>query len=194
MIGKIFITSSGYDPQHGKAVTDPYLGHPPTLGACRPDLREKLQIDDHIFVISGKVHGHSQFIMATFQVDEKLHASEAFGRFPEMRLNRNDDGEITGNIIVGSDGRQYALDHHSKETFENRLSNFIVGKNLISPTSRTSVDRARNETLNVLQDTLGKSGARPIDIVTRYGAHLDAEQVMELRSWIESVCRGRVVG
>jgi hypothetical protein len=26
MIGKIFITSSGYDPQLGKHVKDPYLG------------------------------------------------------------------------------------------------------------------------------------------------------------------------
>lgn len=71
MIGKIFITSTGYDPELGKAVSDPYLGDPPTLGACRPDIRKKLQIDDHIFVISGKVQGHSQFIMAAFQVDEK---------------------------------------------------------------------------------------------------------------------------
>jgi hypothetical protein len=33
MIGKIFITRSGYDPQLGKHVKDPYLGPCPTL-AC----------------------------------------------------------------------------------------------------------------------------------------------------------------
>jgi hypothetical protein len=36
MVGKIFITRSGYDPQLGKHVKDPYLGPCPTLGACRP--------------------------------------------------------------------------------------------------------------------------------------------------------------
>lgn len=43
MIGKIFVTSSGYDPEKGKDVTDPYLGPNSSLGACRPDIREKLQ-------------------------------------------------------------------------------------------------------------------------------------------------------
>jgi hypothetical protein len=54
MIGKIFITRSGYDPQLGKHVKDPYLGANPTLGACRPDVRRQLNEGDHIFVISGK--------------------------------------------------------------------------------------------------------------------------------------------
>ena len=43
MKAKIFVTSSGYDPDKGKHVKDPYLGPRPTLGACRPDIREKLQ-------------------------------------------------------------------------------------------------------------------------------------------------------
>ncbi len=43
MIGKIFVTSSGYDPEKGKDVKDPYLGANPSLGACRPDIRKKLQ-------------------------------------------------------------------------------------------------------------------------------------------------------
>ena len=31
MVGKIFITRSGYDPQVGKHIKDPYLGPRPTL-------------------------------------------------------------------------------------------------------------------------------------------------------------------
>lgn len=42
MVGKIFITRTGYDPQLGKHVKDPYLGPCPTLGACRPDVRKQL--------------------------------------------------------------------------------------------------------------------------------------------------------
>ena len=46
MIGKIFITSSGYDPELGRQVHDPYLGPRPTLGACRPDIRRQLKEGD----------------------------------------------------------------------------------------------------------------------------------------------------
>lgn len=54
MIGKIFVTSSGYDPQLGKHVEDPYLGPEPSLGDCRPDVRRQVKMGDHLFVISGK--------------------------------------------------------------------------------------------------------------------------------------------
>lgn len=48
MAGKIVITRTGYDPELGKHVKDPYLGPNPSLGACRPDVREKLQEGDHL--------------------------------------------------------------------------------------------------------------------------------------------------
>lgn len=41
--GYIFITKSGYDPGAGKHVKDPYLGDIPTIGACRPDLRKRVE-------------------------------------------------------------------------------------------------------------------------------------------------------
>jgi len=63
MIGKIFITRNGYDPQLGKHVKDPYLGPCPTLGACRPDIRSQLEERDHIFVISGKVPEANQLFL-----------------------------------------------------------------------------------------------------------------------------------
>ena len=190
MVGKVFITASGYDPQLGKAVKDPYLGDPPTLGACRPDIRARLQIGDYVFVITGKVKDCAQFVMAAFQVDEKIPMSDAFNRFPHLRLRRGPDGELTGNIILDADGNQHELDHHPKETFENRIDNYIVGKNLISPTTRGSISRARAETAEVLRATLGKKdGNRPIDIVTRSGADLSESQVDVLRSWMEDVCK-----
>ena len=55
MVGKIFITRSGYDPELGKHVKYPYLGPCPTLGACRPDVRRLMDRGDHIFAISGKI-------------------------------------------------------------------------------------------------------------------------------------------
>lgn len=61
MIGKIFITSKGYDPQLGKHVNDPYLGPEASLGACRPDFRRQVKKGDHLFVISGKLPNVRQF-------------------------------------------------------------------------------------------------------------------------------------
>src|SRR3712207_4622763 len=46
MVGKIGITRTGYDPEAGKHVKDPYLGPCPALGACRPDIREQLGVGD----------------------------------------------------------------------------------------------------------------------------------------------------
>ena len=53
MKGKIFVTSTGYDPDKGRHVKNPYLGPRPTLGACRPDIREQLQKGDQLFTVSG---------------------------------------------------------------------------------------------------------------------------------------------
>jgi len=35
--GYMYITSTGYDPERGKSINDPYLGDVPTLGACMPN-------------------------------------------------------------------------------------------------------------------------------------------------------------
>jgi hypothetical protein len=78
MKGKIFITRSGYDPQLGKHVKDPYLGPCPTLGACRPDIRRQLVEGDHIFVISGKIPDFNQFVMGGFEIESKMPATEAY--------------------------------------------------------------------------------------------------------------------
>ena len=110
MIGKIFITSSGYDPQLGKHVKDPYLGPNASLGACRPDFRRQVKEGDHLFVISGKLPNVRQFVMGGFEVAEKIDAHQAYQIFPDQRLQLRDDGQLTGNIIVNADGaRSIAL-------------------------------------------------------------------------------------
>ena len=83
MKGKIFVTSSGFDPEKGKDVKDPYLGPNPSLGACRPDIRKQLQKRDQIFVVSGKIRNVAQFVIGGFEIEEKISALEAYHRFPE---------------------------------------------------------------------------------------------------------------
>jgi hypothetical protein len=184
MIGKIFITRSGYDPKCGKHVKDPYLEGEPKFGACRPDIRKKLEVDDFVFPISGKVKGISQFVMAAFQVAEKMHAREAYERFPEQRLHRLPDGQLTGNVVIDGRGAKSRLDDHKRETFQKRLSNYILGKSLIVLTSDEEIDRGRDETLDMLQEVLQKKGTSPKELVGRSGATLGEKQALQLRDWL----------
>lgn len=185
MIGKIFITRSGYDPQLGKHVKDPYLGPCPTLGACRPDIRKQLERGDHIFVISGKIPDFNQFVMGGFEIESKVPAIEAYRMFPNLRLRRLDDGQLTGNIIVTADGRQHELDDHN--SFDQRIKNYVVGTNLISLTTQDEIAEGRRQTLEALRDILQKKGDSPFDIVGRFGTRLTEKQVVQLREWLEAL-------
>ena len=157
MIGKIFITRNGYDPANGKYVKDPYLGDTPSLGACRTDVRKKVQPGDHIFVISGKMPRVPQFIMGGFEVAKKISAVEAYSLFPEQRLSQRDDGQLAGNVIVDLDGKQHPLDNHSG--FAARVQNYVVGQNPVVLASPEEIARGRKGTLNVLQHVFRKTGS-----------------------------------
>jgi hypothetical protein len=184
MIGKIFITRNGYDPQLGKHVKDPYLGPCPTLGACRPDIRSQLEERDHIFVISGKVPEANQFVMAGFEIQAKIDAIEAY-RFPEHRLRKLEDGQLTGNIIVDARGKQHNLDDHN--SFEKRIKNYVVGTNLILLSAPDEIEQGRRQTLEALREILRKRGNSPVALVGRWGTKLSERQVLELRDWLASL-------
>ena len=185
MVGKIFITRSGYDPELGKHVKDPYLGDSPSLGACRPDIRKSLEEGDHIFTISGRVPQANQYVMGGFEIDAKIDAEIAFQRFPEQRLQQRDDGQLTGNIIIDQSGKQHSLDDHSG--FDRRIKNYIVGKNLIALSEPREIALGRKQTLEALQDILHKSGNSPFAVVGRFGSKLTEEQIVQLRRWLFTI-------
>ncbi len=187
MIGKIFITRSGYDPERGKHVKDPYLGPHPTLGACRPDIRKQLKKGDHVFVISGKVPDFNQFVMGGFEIEAKMPAIEAYRLYPDLRLHRLEDGQLTGNIIVTADGRQHELDSHS--SFERRIQNYVVGTNPISLVTPAEIAEGRKQTLDALREILQKKGRSPFEVVGRFGSSLTDKQILQLRDWLEAVKR-----
>lgn len=187
MVGKIFITRSGYDPQLGKHIKDPYLGAKPTLGACRPDVRKRLKEGDHIFVISGKVPDANQFVFAGFEIAEKIAAIDAYRQFPELRLRQREDGQLTGNIIVARDGSQHHLDQHKPETFPARIKDYVIGTNLISLATDDEIAKGRQQTLEALREIFRKNGKSPIEIVGRWGAALTEDQVDLLRTWLRSL-------
>jgi hypothetical protein len=187
MIGKIFITSSGYDPQLGKHVKDPYLGPIASLGACRPDLRRQVKEGDHLFVISGKLPNVSQFVIGGFEVAHKIDARQAYHLFPDRRLQLRDDGQLTGNIIVDANGTQHELDDHDPASFARRVPNYIVGTNCISLIEPEEIALGREQTLDALRRILKKTGTSPWEIVGHYGSQLTEEQVQQLCDWILSL-------
>jgi hypothetical protein len=186
MIGKIVITRTGYDPTAGKHVKDPYLGEDPTLGACRPDIRKQLGVGDHIFVVSGKVQGVNQFVMGGFEIAEKIHATEAYERFPHLRLRELEDGQLTGNIIVDANGRQHELDRHNN--FEKRVDNYVVGKNLLALSTPAEIAEGRQHTLEILRTVFGSKGASLRQIMGRC-RNLTQQQVLKLRALLEALKR-----
>lgn len=187
MVGQIFITRSGYDPERGRHVKDPYLGPTPTMGACRPDIRRRLATGDHIFTISGKVSGVSQFVMGGFEIAEKISASQAYDRFPEQRLSRRNDGQLVGNVIITASGEQHELDNHT--SFDTRIKNYVVGRNPFVLRTPQEIVIARLETLEILREILKKKGQSPFEILGRSGARLTETQIVDLRDWMASIRR-----
>jgi hypothetical protein len=187
--GYAFITRTGYDPEKGKQIKDPYLGDTPTLGACMTNIRRQVVPGDFIALISGKVPGVSQYVVGCFEVAEKINALTAYRMFPEHRLRLMDDGQVTGNIIVDARGKQHPLDNHS--SFERRIENYIIGRDPVVLTEPNEIAKGREETLYVLQTIIGKNGPAPIKLVGRGGKKLDYKQVQELRDWLLSLKNGR---
>jgi hypothetical protein len=185
MIGKIFITRSGYDPQLGKHVKDPYLGANPTMGACRPDIRKQLKQGDHLFVISGRIPEANQFVMGGFEIESKIPAIEAYHRIPDQRLSRLPDGQLTGNIIVTPEGMRHPLDDH--KSFEKRIENYILGTNLISLSTPKEIAEGREQTLEALREILGKKGKTPFAVVGHFGTQLTEKQIIQLRDWLNAI-------
>ena len=185
--GYMYITGNGYDPEHGKDLEDPYLGDPPTLGACMPNIRELVVPGDHIFVVTGKVPQTSQLVLGGFEVEEKLASMvDAYHRFPELRLHQTSDGRKLGNIIITADGKQHSLDSHKLSTFKRRIKNYVIGKNVISLKSKEEIELGRLETLPVLREVLGKEGDRPIDVIGRW-RRLNSSQIITIRDWLEDI-------
>jgi hypothetical protein len=182
----ICIGRRGYDPEKGKHVKDPTLDGLPSLGGCMPHVRKHLNPGDHLFFISGKVANLNQFIMGGFEVIEKMSALEAYKKFPENRLRKLEDGQLSGNIIVNVNGSQHLLDTHSLKNFDNRIANFVIGRNPIVLSTSDEIARGRAQTMEILREIFGKVGLIPWEIIGRM-SKLDSYQIKDLRNWLISL-------
>ena len=186
MKGYIYITGTGADPAGLDNISDPLFAEVPTLGACMTNLRSFVDIGDYLFVVSGKTKNLAQYVFGGMRVAEKIDHLAAYGRFPQNRLRRREDGIIVGNVIVDSKGKKHPLDHHSEEGFQRRIKNFIVGAVPIAIHSPREVELARQQTLNKLSDIIGKKGNRPFDILGRQ-RKLSEHQIEQMVSWLKDV-------
>jgi hypothetical protein len=151
-----------------------------------PNIRRVVQLGDYIFVVSGKVSTVQQYVIGAMEVAEKIDALAAYRRFPDNRLNRNSEGQVWGNIIVTSGGKQHPLDHHSPMTFEERIKNFIVGAKPVVLETPREVELGRMQSLEKLSSVLGKRGNRVIDVMSRW-SKLDEAQVRDLLAWLQGI-------
>jgi len=184
MNGFIYTMYAGADPGQGWIMNDPKVGKMPTLGACVPNIRRKVEIGDWIFAISGRVAGAQQFVVGGFRVNEKIDQLAAYARFPENRLRHGPNRQLIGNVIVNADGSQHPEDKHTN--FERRLENYIVGGESIVLDNPYEIERGRAETVVTLSRIFGRQGNRVFDIIGR-SRKMDAQQVDELRGWMESL-------
>jgi hypothetical protein len=93
-----------------------------------------------------------------------------------VHIGRND--EKIGNIIIDQYGRQNPLDDH--DNFEQRIDNYIVGRDPIVLVPPREIVRGRLETLDVLKRVLRKDGASPINVMDPR-SRLDEDQIEEIR-------------
>jgi hypothetical protein len=182
--GYIYTLYAGADPAAGWILNDPIFKPVPTLGACVPNIRHKIELGDYIFAISGRVPAVRQYVIGGFKVEEKIRTIDAFRRFPQNRLHKAPNGEVLGNVIVNARGHQHPLDRHDK--FINRLDNYLVGGDAVTVTKERAVDRARDQTVPVLSKVFEKNGLRPFDIIGR-ASKLNEAQIDELLEWLRAV-------
>ncbi|UXU92096.1 hypothetical protein [Burkholderia sp. S-53] len=179
MKGYIYTMFAGADPGVGWNMTDPIFGRRPTLGACMPNIRRFVEPGDQIFVISGRVTGVQQYIVGGFAVDEKIHALAAYERFPENRQSQEDDGTLRGNIIVGQNGQQNAIDYHGN--FERRLENYIIGRDPVVLETPAEIALGRERSLALLQHLFARDYAQSITGVIGRFRKMNDGQIEELR-------------
>ena len=123
--------------------------------------------------------------MAGFEVARKITAQQAFDEFPDRHLHLRPDGQLTGNVVVDAQGKQHPLDGHKADTFDQRLPNYIVGKNPLILSSDEEVARGRAETMEALQEIMKKKGATPKEVIGRWGSSVTEKQVIQFQEWLK---------
>lgn len=177
--GYIF-ASPRSDPAAGRPLADPIFGRVTTMGMCRPDLRKLVKQGDYLFVLSGKIKGVSQYLIGGLEVDEKIDSIIALERFPENSLKVLPGGNKSGNLIITPTGDRSPLDHHSADSFEKRVKNFVVARDAIYLDSDQEAEIGRERTLDMLRRVFNAPKAKSVHEIIYRNRVLDEKQVKML--------------
>ena len=97
-------------------------------------------------------------------------------------------GNSLAILFLTMKGCSIELDNHNN--FENRIKNYIIGKNRVVLETDDEIERGRKETMEALQDIIQKKGDSPIKVVGRWGSQIDEKQIIDLRNWLSSIKQG----
>lgn len=158
---------------------------PPTWGICRNDLRAGAEVGDFVFFVLPRRGRHPQMIFGFLKIAEILSHLEAFRR-PDLRSKRMGRKMPNGNIIVEAGGEYNRFDggiHRHK--FDKIKRHYVVGSEAKSRMLTSEEISCLAPTfLKTLGSILGAQGTRAIDIISRKGRVLTAQQVRALVSWL----------
>lgn len=167
---------------------DPHFWtEPPTWGICRNDLRANVKEDDVVFFVLPKGGRHPQTIFGYITVDRIITHLQAY-QDRALRSKRMGKKQPNGNIIVTAIGEYNPFDegaHFYK--WQKIAKHYAVGRTDQSMMLTTAaIQRKAPMFLSTLARILGKSGARPIDLISRKGATLTPSQVRQLLAWVHA--------
>jgi hypothetical protein len=111
--------------------------------------------------------------------------SRAYTRFPENRQHAGPDGKPLGNVIVLEDGSRNPIDYH--KNFENRVDNYIIGRDPIMLETPEEIRRGRAETVTALNEIFQTKGDTVFKIIGRGGRRLNENQVEQMRQWLSGI-------
>ncbi len=165
---------------------DPHFWtQPPTWGICRNDLRRKADPGDYVFFVLPINAKHPQCLFGYLRVAEKITHMAAFQR-KALRRKRMGKRSPNGNIIVDEFGGYNRFDegahHHIFEKVKREYAVGDLGHSRLL--SESEITKLAPDFLRFLRLLFGKPGARPFDLISRYGRQLSEHQVQAVLKWV----------
>ena len=167
---------------------DPHFwSDPPTWGICRNDLRATANPEggDVVFFVLPKNGRHPQMIFGYMTIEKIVTYHQAFHTL-NLHSKRMGNQMPNGNIIVDARGEYNQFDGGVHEDKFHKIKRHYVISNPTQSRMLTPAEicKLAPSFTSKLTQVMGKSGARPIDIISRKGTILLPNQVNELLAWV----------
>ena len=165
---------------------DPHFwSDPPTWGICRNDLRAGANVGDFVFFVLPRRGRHPQMIFAYLKIAEIISHLEAFSH-PALASKRMRAQIPNGNIIVDSSGGYNQFDGNAhRYKFDKIKKHYAIGEVSESRMlTAVEIQALAPKFLDKLGSIIDIQGGRAIDIISRKGRILSAQQVRDLLLWL----------